>query len=85
MVKLDELDIKILSFLQEDSRMTIRDMAKELNISTTPIFNRIKRLEKEKVIDRYVAIVNADQVGKMLFAFVFLNLKFFDTACGMGG
>jgi len=75
MVKLDELDIKILSFLQEDSRMTIRDIAKELNISTTPIFNRIKRLEKEKVIDRYVAIVNADQVGKMLFAFVFLNLK----------
>ncbi len=51
MVKLDELDIKILSFLQEDSRMTIRDIAKELNISTTPIFNRIKRLEKEKVID----------------------------------
>ena len=75
MVKLDELDIQILTFLQEDSRMTIRDIAKELNISTTPIFNRIKRLEKEQVIDRYVAIVNAEKVGKNLFAFVFLSLK----------
>lgn len=75
MVKLDELDIKILSFLQNDSRMTIRDIAKALNISTTPIFNRIKRLEKEGVIDRYVAMVNAEKVGKMLFAFVFLSLK----------
>lgn len=75
MVKLDELDIKILNFLQRDSRMTIREMAKELNISTTPIFNRIKRLEREEVIDRYVAIVNAEMVGKNLFAFVFLSLK----------
>ncbi len=75
MIKLDELDVKILSFLQDDSRMTIRDIAKQLNISTTPIFNRIKRLEKEGVIERYVAIVNAEKVGKMLFAFVFLSLK----------
>jgi len=75
MIKLDELDIKILNFLQMDSRMTIRDIAEQLNISTTPIFNRIKRLEKEKVIDRYVAMVNAENVGKNLFAFVFLSLK----------
>lgn len=75
MVKLDELDLKILTFLQEDARMTIRDIAKRLNISTTPIFNRIKRLEKEKVIDRYVAILNAEEVGKNLFAFVFISLK----------
>jgi len=75
MIKLDELDIKILSYLQEDGRMTIRDIAEKLNISTTPIFNRIKRLEKEKVIDKYVAIVNAEKVGKNLFAFVFLSLK----------
>lgn len=75
MVKLDELDIKILSFLQKDSRMTIRDIAKALNSSTTPIFNRIKRLEKEEVIDRYVAIINPDKIGKKLFAFLHLSLK----------
>ena len=75
MIKLDELDLKILTYLQEDSRMTIRDIAKALNISTTPIFNRIKRLEKEGVIEQYVAIVNPEKVGKMLFAFVFISLK----------
>jgi len=75
MVKLDELDIKILSFLQKDSRITIREIAKALNSSTTPIFNRIKRLEKEGVISGYVALVNPEKVGKKLFAFVHLSLK----------
>ncbi len=61
--------------LQQDGRMTIRDMAQQLNLSTTPIFNRIKRLEQEGVIEKYVAQINPKKVDKGLFAFVHISIK----------
>lgn len=73
--KLDVIDLQILEMLQEDGRMTIRDMAEKLNLSTTPIFNRIKRLESEGVIERYIAQINPKKVGKSLFAFVHISIK----------
>lgn len=75
MTVLDELDKRILVMLQENARWTIRDMATELELSTTPIFNRIKRLEKKGVISKYTAIINPEKIGKKLFAFVHISLK----------
>jgi DNA-binding Lrp family transcriptional regulator len=75
MTELDELDKKILVMLQENARWTLRDMATELNLSTTPIFSRIKRLEKEGVISKYTAIINPEKIGKKLYAFVHISLK----------
>lgn len=72
---LDTTDLQILQLLQKNARLTIKEIAAQLNLSTTPIFDRMKRLEKEKVIDRYVALVNPDKVGKALFAFVHISLK----------
>jgi len=62
--KLDQTDAKILNLLQEDARMTIKEIAAELNLSTTPVFERIKRLEKNGIINKYVAILNAQLLGK---------------------
>ena len=75
MYSLDAIDIKILQLLQHNARLTIKEIAAQLNLSTTPIFDRMKRLEKEKVIDKYVALVNPAKVGKTLFAFVDISLK----------
>lgn len=72
---LDRTDLKILELLQQNAKYTIKEIAAKLNLSTTPIFDRMKRLEREKVIDRYVAIVNPEKVGKELFAFVHISLK----------
>lgn len=72
---LDTIDLKILQLLQQNARFTIKEIASQLNLSTTPIFDRMKRLEKEGVIDRYVAVVNPTKVGKNLFAFVHISLK----------
>ncbi len=72
---LDTTDLKILQLLQKNARYTIKEIAAQLNLSTTPIFDRMKRLEKEGVIDRYVALVNPAKVGKTLFVFVHISLK----------
>jgi len=75
MQSLDSTDLSILKLLQHNARLTIKEIAAKLNLSTTPIFDRMKRMEKEKVIDRYVAIVNPEKVGKSIFAFVDISLK----------
>ena len=49
MEKLDEVDLKILRILQEDSKKTTKEIAKELNLTASPIYERIRRLEKKKV------------------------------------
>lgn len=72
---LDDIDKRIIQMLQVNARWTIREMALELNLSTTPIFNRIKRLEKEGVISKYTAIINPEKIGKKLHAFVHISLK----------
>lgn len=75
MIKLDTVDLKILDLLQKDARSTIKEIAGKLNLSTTPVFERIKRLEKVRVIDRYVAILNPTLLGKKLTAFIHISIK----------
>lgn len=61
---LDETDIRILMLLQQNAKLTIKELSEELNLTTSPIFERIKRLEKEEIISSYVALVNPEKVGK---------------------
>lgn len=69
MLKLDETDIKLLGLLQNDSKKTTAAYAHSLNLSTTAVYERIKRLEKTGVITNYVALVDKKKVNK---AFVVL-------------
>ena len=55
MIKLDSTDKKLLKLLQEDSNRTVKSLAEILGKTTTPIFERIKKLEKEGLIDGYAA------------------------------
>ena len=57
---LDATDLKILRILQEDSRLTVKELAEKINLSPSPTFERQKRLEREGYIERYMAVVNAD-------------------------
>jgi DNA-binding Lrp family transcriptional regulator len=61
---LDNVDKQILGLLQQNAKLTIKELAEELNLTTSPIFERIKRLEKEGVIEAYVALLNPERVGK---------------------
>ncbi len=72
---LDNTDKAILKLIQENSRLTIKEIAKRLHLSTTPIFDRMKKMEKHGVIDKYVALVNAKKVGKQLTVFVNISIS----------
>jgi len=64
MLKLDGIDSKLLTLLQEDCKKTTAAYAQQLNLSTTAIYERIKRLEKSGAIDAYVALVDKKKVNK---------------------
>lgn len=63
-MKLDEIDKKILLHLQEDSKITNKKLSDRLNLSVTAIYERIKRLERNDVILKYVALVKPENVNK---------------------
>lgn len=71
---LDKIDLSILRILQNNAKATIKEMATELGMSTTPIFDRIKRLEAQGVISKYVAIVDPAKLNKKLRVFIEISM-----------
>ncbi|MCL4167207.1 UNVERIFIED_CONTAM: hypothetical protein GTU68_025864 [Idotea baltica] len=66
---MDNTDIKILKLLQKNAQMTYKEIAEEINLTQTPVFDRIKRMENSGVIDKYVTILNRKKVGSSLTVF----------------
>jgi len=79
--KLNNTDRSILKLLQENARMTLKEIAKKLHVSTTPIFDRIKKMEKAGVIKNYVTLIDHKKVGKSLIVFINISLKEHDKSC----
>lgn len=75
MPKLDKLDYRILHFLQNDAQMTNAELAKKVGLSPSPCLRRVKALEEGGIIQRYVAIVDANAVGLPISAFVSVSLN----------
>ncbi|MCA0399036.1 MAG: Lrp/AsnC family transcriptional regulator [Bacteroidetes bacterium] len=71
----DEIDTKILSLLQNDAKLTIRDIADQLSLTTTPVHERIKKLEKEGVIIGYRAIIDPEKVDKSQVVLLNLHME----------
>lgn len=73
MEQLDKTDLQILRVLQENAKLTTKELAERVSLSTTPVFERQKRLERQGIIKKYVAVVDAEKMG---FGFVvFCNVK----------
>lgn len=72
---LDEIDAKILNFIQEDGKITARELAQKIALTQTPVYERIKKLEKKGVIKKYVALLNTDLLGKGLLVFMNITVK----------
>ncbi|MDB9154036.1 Lrp/AsnC family transcriptional regulator [Parabacteroides distasonis] len=71
--KLDHVDIQILRTLQENARLTVKELAAKVRLSSTPVFERLKRLEEGGYIKKYMAVLDA---GKLDRGFVvFCNVK----------
>lgn len=62
-LRLDDIDRKILRALQQDARLTTAQLADKVGLSTTPCWNRLKRLETQGYINGYVALLNQEKLG----------------------
>jgi DNA-binding Lrp family transcriptional regulator len=74
-VPLDEKDKAILRLLQADAKITVREIAAQVHLSTTPVHERIKRMEDTGVILRYATLVDHSKVKKGLMAICYVSLK----------
>lgn len=72
---LDKIDTQILAILQKNSNRTTKSIANELGMTTSPIFERIKKLEKEGYIKNYVAVLNNKKIGLKLTVFIGITLQ----------
>ncbi|GAB3714262.1 Lrp/AsnC family transcriptional regulator [Spirosoma flavus] len=70
----DSTDRKILNALQENAQLTIHEIGKQINLSKTPVHERIKRLEREGIVERYVTIVNRKKIGLKLMVYCQVTL-----------
>ncbi len=71
----DEMNRKILKLLMTDGKMTYNDVAQRLRRSPSTVRDRIRRLEDDKIILGYVAVINAEQLGMKAEGIMFANLE----------
>ncbi|VAV82915.1 Transcriptional regulator, AsnC family [hydrothermal vent metagenome] len=70
----DTIDRNLLELLQHDSKQTNKELSNKLLLSVTAVYERIKKLEKAGVIEKYVALVNKEKINKSFVAFCNIKL-----------
>lgn len=73
-MKIDAIDQRLLAILQQDSKQNIKEVASELNMTKTPIYERIRRYEREGIIDKYVAVLNRELTSASMVVFCSVSL-----------
>lgn len=74
-MKLDQTDRRILRALQQNGKLQNNELAEQIGLSASPCLRRVKQLEDEGIIDRYVALVNPQKVNLSLTVFARIWLK----------
>lgn len=74
MMNLDDIDKKLLLLLQTDAKKTTKALSLKLNLSVTAVYERIKKLEKEGIIEKYVALLNSNKIERNFVVFCHLKL-----------
>ncbi len=71
---LDTTDKKLINLLQNDCKQTTKQLSLQLNLSVTAVYERIKKLEHQKIIEKYVAIINKNKIDKSFLVFCHIKL-----------
>ncbi|SEC27722.1 transcriptional regulator, AsnC family [Tenacibaculum sp. MAR_2009_124] len=74
-MRLDQTDKKLLNLLQKDSKQTTKSLSLQLNLSVTAVYERIKKLEKDQVIQQYTALIDKNKIDKSLLVFCHIRLE----------
>ena len=73
-MEMDTTDRKLLQLLQTDTKKTTKELSLKLNLSVTAVYERIKKLEREGIIDKYVALINRNKINKGFVVFCHIKL-----------
>ena len=71
---MDKLDIEILRILQKNATIPLTELSKRVGISTTPCWNRIKKMEEEKIIHSKITVLNNNKINLPLIAFLSISI-----------
>ncbi len=74
-LRLDEIDRRILSALQQDGRLTLAELSQKVGLSPSPCHRRVRQLEDRGVIERYAAVINQRSVGLPVSVFISIKLE----------
>jgi DNA-binding Lrp family transcriptional regulator len=80
--KLDQKDLAILKLLQQNARITVKEISNKIHLSTTPVYERIKRMEETGVIKQYATLVDQAKVKKGLMVICYVSLKQHNKTAG---
>ncbi len=80
MEQLDHTDVTILRILQEDAKKTAKEIAKILNLTPSPIYERIRRLEKQGFIKKYVAILDKKLIDRSITTICQVSMRYHNEA-----
>lgn len=72
---MDEVDVKILKILINNGRQTVSEISSQVNLSIPAVSERIRKLEKSGIIDRYIAVLNPKKLNKDLTALMFVGIE----------
>ena len=81
-VALDQKDLAILKLLQDNARITVKEISDKVNLSTTPVYERIKWMEETGVIKQYVTLIDPAKLNKSLMVIVYVSLKQHNKTAG---
>ncbi|MEO9099914.1 MAG: Lrp/AsnC family transcriptional regulator [Ginsengibacter sp.] len=71
----DKKDLSILKLLQQNARITVKEISEKIHLSTTPVHERIKRMEESGIIKQYATLVDNTKVKKSLMVICYVSLK----------
>lgn len=74
-IALDSKDLAILSLLQTNARITVKEISQKMHLSATPVHERIKRMEASGVIKQYATLLDHTKVNKSLIVICYVSLK----------
>lgn len=72
---MDAIDVRILEVLQENARVSISELSKRINLSLSAVSERLKKLERSDIINKYTAILDSKAMGKDLSVFISIGLE----------
>lgn len=74
-MKIDQIDYRLIELLQKNCKQTTKELADQLELSTTAVYERVKKLEKQNIITDYIAIVNKDKINRSFIAIAHVKIK----------